>query len=184
MIQGGERIGYGARALNEGGYQSIPKLTFPGGCLIGCSAGFMNVPKIKGTHTAMKSAMLAAEAIYAKIAAGDSETEGVEPVEYETSLKESWVWSELKGVRNIKPAFHKLGLYGGIMYTGAFYALGRGMEPWTLKHEGPDNQSLKPAADCQEIEYPKPDGKLTFDLLSSVALTGQCGLNTITSFTH
>jgi len=172
LFEGGERIGYGARALNEGGFQSIPKLTFPGGCLIGCSAGFMNVPKIKGTHTAMKSAMLAAEAIYAKIAAGDSETEGVDPVEYETSLKESWVWSELKGVRNIKPAFHKFGLYGGIMYTGAFYALGRGVEPWTLKHEGPDNQSLKPAADFQEIEYPKPDGKLTFDLLSSVALTG------------
>ena len=114
------------------------------------------------------------QAIYAKIAAGDSETEGVNPVEYETSLKESWVWSELKGVRNIKPAFHKFGLYGGIMYTGAFYALGRGIEPWTLKHEGPDNQSLKPAADFQEIEYPKPDGKLTFDLLSSVALTGKC----------
>ena len=98
----------------------------------------------------------------------------MDPVEYETSLKESWVWSELKGVRNIKPAFHKFGLYGGIMYTGAFYALGRGMEPWTLKHEGPDNASLKPAAECKEIEYPKPDGKLTFDLLSSVALTGQC----------
>ena len=95
-------------------------------------------------------------------------------MEYETSLKDSWVWSELKGVRNIKPAFHKFGLYGGIMYTGAFYALGRGMEPWTLKHEGPDNASLKPAAECKEIEYPKPDGKLTFDLLSSVALTGQC----------
>merc|ERR1711874_616629 len=158
--------------LNEGGFQSLPKLTFPGGCLIGCSAGFMNVPKIKGTHTAMKSAMLAAESVFAKITAGDSVTEGVEPAEYETSLKNSWVWSELKSVRNIKPAFHKFGLWGGIAYTGAFYAVGRGLEPWTLKHEGTDNQSLKPASECKEIEYPKPDGKLTFDLLSSVALTG------------
>jgi len=172
LFEGGTRIGYGARALNEGGYQSLPKLTFPGGCLIGCSAGFMNVPKIKGTHTAMKSAMLAAEAVFAKITAGDSVTEGVEPAEYESNLKESWVWSELKSVRNIKPAFHKFGLWGGIAYTGAFYAIGRGLEPWTLKHEGTDNQSLKPASECKEIEYPKPDGKLTFDLLSSVALTG------------
>jgi len=172
LFEGGTRIGYGARALNEGGFQSLPKLTFPGGCLIGCSAGFMNVPKIKGTHTAMKSAMLAAEAVFAKVTAGDSETEGVEPAEYETSLKNSWVWSELKSVRNIKPAFHKFGLWGGIAYTGAFYAIGRGLEPWTLKHEGTDNQSLKPASECKEIEYPKPDGKLTFDLLSSVALTG------------
>jgi len=172
LFEGGTRISYGARALNEGGYQSLPKLTFPGGCLIGCSAGFMNVPKIKGTHTAMKSAMLAAEAVFAKITAGDSETEGVEPAEYETNLKNSWVWSELKSVRNIKPAFHKFGLYGGIAYTGAFYAIGRGLEPWTLKHEGTDNQALKPASECKEIEYPKPDGKLTFDLLSSVALTG------------
>jgi len=172
IFEGGTRIGYGARALNEGGFQSIPKLTFPGGCLIGCSAGFMNVPKIKGTHTAMKSAMLAAEAVYNKIEAADSETVGVDPVDYETNLKNSWVWSELKSVRNIKPAFHKYGLWGGMAYTGAFYALGRGLEPWTLKHAGTDNQSLKPASQCQEIEYPKPDGKLTFDLLSSVALTG------------
>ena len=139
---------------------------------IGCGAGFMNVPKIKGTHTAMKSAMLAAEAVYAKIEAADSETEGVEPAEYETNLKSSWVWSELKSVRNVKPAFHKYGMWGGIAYTGTFYALGRGMEPWTFQHEGADNKALKPAANCKEIEYPKPDGKLTFDLLSSVALTG------------
>ena len=177
-FEGATRIGYGARALNEGGYQSIPKLTFPGGCLIGCSAGFMNVPKIKGTHTAMKSAMLAAEAVYAKIEAADSETEGVEPAEYETNLKSSWVWSELKSVRNVKPAFHKYGMWGGIAYTGTFYALGRGMEPWTFQHEGADNKALKPAANCKEIDYPKPDGKLTFDLLSSVALTGSLFLLT------
>merc|ERR1719245_645055 len=172
LFEGGTRIGYGARALNEGGFQSIPKLSFPGGCLIGCGAGFMNVPKIKGTHTAMKSGMVAAESVWEKIQAGDSATEGVEPTEYETKLQNSWVWSEMKSVRNIKPAFHKFGLWGGMAYTGLFYVLGRGNEPWTLKHEGTDNQSLKPAESSKEIEYPKPDGKLTFDLLSSVALTG------------
>jgi len=171
-FEGGTRIGYGARALNEGGFQSIPKLTFPGGCLVGCSPGFMNVPKIKGTHTAMKTAMVAAEAVFNKLQAGDSATEGVEPTEYEENLKSSWVWSEMKSVRNIKPAFHKFGLWGGMAYTGLFYVVGRGKEPWTLKHAGTDNQSLKPAESSQEIEYPKPDGKLTFDLLSSVALTG------------
>jgi len=171
-FEGGERIGYGARALNEGGFQSIPKLSFPGGCLIGCAPGFMNVPKIKGTHTAMKSGMTAAEAVWEKIKAGDSATEGVEPTEYEAKLKDSWVWSEMKSVRNIKPAFHKFGLWGGMAYTGLFYVVGRGKEPWTLKHAGTDNQSLKPADSSKEIDYPKPDGKLTFDLLSSVALTG------------
>eukprot|EP00092_Neocalanus_flemingeri_P012523 GFUD01013498.1.p1 GENE.GFUD01013498.1~~GFUD01013498.1.p1 ORF type:complete len:616 (-),score=170.91 GFUD01013498.1:268-2115(-) len=171
-FEGGTRIGYGARALNEGGLQSIPKLTFPGGCLVGCSPGFMNVPKIKGTHTAMKSAMLAAESVWDKIQAGDSVTEGVEPAEYEEKLKSSWVWDEMKSVRNIKPAFHKWGLWGGIAYTGLFYVVGRGKEPWTLKHAGTDNQTLKPAESSKEIDYPKPDGKLTFDLLSSVALTG------------
>merc|ERR1712156_598768 len=133
LFEGGERIGYGARALNEGGFQAIPQLTFPGGCLVGCSPGFMNVPKIKGTHTAMKSGMVAAEA----------------------------VWDTIK-----------LGLWGGMAYTGLFYVLGRGKEPWTLKHEGIDSKATKPAAECKELEYPKPDGKLTFDLLSSVALTG------------
>jgi len=172
LFEGGTRIGYGARALNEGGFQSIPKLTFPGGCMVGCSPGFMNVPKIKGTHTAMKSAMLAAESVWDKIQAGDSVTEGIEPAEYEEKLKSSWVWDEMKSVRNIKPAFHKWGLWGGIAYTGLFYVVGRGKEPWTLKHAGTDNQSLKPAESSKEIDYPKPDGKLTFDLLSSVALTG------------
>lgn len=170
-FEGAERIGYGGRALNEGGLQSIPKLTFPGGCMVGCSPGFMNVPKIKGTHTAMKSGIVAAEAVWDKLLA-EPEAISVEPVEYEERLKSSWVWSEMNSVRNIKPAFHKFGLWGGMAYTGLFYVVGRGKEPWTFKHEGPDNQTLKPAAECKEIEYPKPDGKLTFDLLSSVALTG------------
>jgi len=172
IFEGGERIGYGARALNEGGFQSLPQLTFPGGCLVGCSPGFMNVPKIKGTHTAMKTGMVAAEAVWDTIKSGESATEGIHPTLYEERLKSSWVWDEMKSVRNIKPAFHKLGLWGGMAYTGLFYVLGRGKEPWTLKHEGIDADATKPAASCKELEYPKPDGKLTFDLLSSVALTG------------
>uniref|UniRef100_A0AAY4DQU8 Electron transfer flavoprotein-ubiquinone oxidoreductase n=1 Tax=Denticeps clupeoides TaxID=299321 RepID=A0AAY4DQU8_9TELE len=174
-LEGGSRIAYGARALNEGGFQSLPKLTFPGGLLIGCSPGFMNVPKIKGTHTAMKSGMLAAEAIFAKVTdeSLQSETAGVHVPEYEQSLKKSWIWKELYAVRNIRPSFHNyFGLYGGMFYTGVFYWIFRGKEPWTLKHSGKDADQLKPAKDCTPIEYPKPDGKISFDLLSSVALSG------------
>ncbi|CAB1325618.1 unnamed protein product [Coregonus sp. 'balchen'] len=174
-LEGGNRIAYGARALNEGGYQCLPKVTFPGGMLIGCSPGFMNVPKIKGTHTAMKSGMLAAEAIFPKVTAEDpsSETAGLHVPEYEDNLKKSWIWKELYAVRNIRPSFHNyFGLYGGMVYTGVFYWILRGKEPWTLKHAGLDSAQLKPAKECTPIEYPKPDGKLSFDLLSSVALSG------------
>uniref|UniRef100_A0AAR2K075 Electron transfer flavoprotein-ubiquinone oxidoreductase n=1 Tax=Pygocentrus nattereri TaxID=42514 RepID=A0AAR2K075_PYGNA len=174
-LEGGSRIAYGARALNEGGFQSVPKLTFPGGTLIGCSPGFMNVPKIKGTHTAMKSGMLAAEAIFSKLTdeSLQSETTGIYVPEYEQSLKNSWVWKELHAVRNIRPSFHNyFGLYGGMLYTGIFYWILRGKEPWTLKHCGMDSAQLKPAKECTPIEYPKPDGKISFDLLSSVALSG------------
>ncbi|XP_046885636.1 electron transfer flavoprotein-ubiquinone oxidoreductase, mitochondrial [Hypomesus transpacificus] len=174
-LEGGTRIAYGARALNEGGFQCLPKVTFPGGLLIGCSPGFMNVPKIKGTHTAMKSGMLAAEAIFPKVIEErlESETAGLHVSEYEENLKKSWIWKELYAVRNIRPSFHNyFGLYGGMVYTGIFYWILRGKEPWTLKHAGLDSAQLKPAKDCQPIEYPKPDGKLSFDLLSSVALSG------------
>lgn len=174
-LEGGHRIAYGARALNEGGIQSIPELTFPGGLLIGCSPGFMNVPKIKGTHTAMKSGMLAAEAIFPKVTAEDlhSETTGLHVPEYSEALKKSTVWKELYAVRNIRPSFHNyFGLYGGMVYTGLFYWILRGKEPWTLKHCGLDAHQLKPAKECTPIEYPKPDGKISFDLLSSVALSG------------
>uniref|UniRef100_A0A4W4G7R9 Electron transfer flavoprotein-ubiquinone oxidoreductase n=1 Tax=Electrophorus electricus TaxID=8005 RepID=A0A4W4G7R9_ELEEL len=175
ILEGGSRIAYGARALNEGGFQSVPKLTFPGGALIGCSPGFMNVPKIKGTHTAMKSGMLAAEAIFSKLTDENlqSETTGLHVPEYEQNLKKSWIWKELHAVRNIRPSFHSyLGLYGGMLYTGVFYWILRGKEPWTLKHCGLDSAQLKPAKQCTPIEYPKPDGKISFDLLSSVALSG------------
>lgn len=172
---GGSRIAYGARALNEGGYQSIPKLTFPGGCLIGCSPGFLNVPKIKGTHTAMKSGLVAAESVFDTIFDENlnSPTAGLQPTVYEDRIKESWVYPELKAARNVRPSFNtKLGLYGGVMYTGIFYIMGRGKEPWTISHKGADNNHLKPASKSTPIDYPRPDGKVTFDLLSSVSLTG------------
>lgn len=176
ILRGGTRLSYGARALNEGGYQSIPKLTFPGGCLIGCSPGFMNVPKVKGTHTAMKSGMLAAEAVFEEVIKEepDSETLGINPLNYETNLKNSWVMQELYSVRNIRPSFNtRFGWLYGMAYTGLFYWIGRGKEPWTLKHhDKPDHACLKPASESKVIPYPKADGKISFDLLDSVALTG------------
>lgn len=160
-FEGGRRIAYGARALNEGGLQSIPHLTFPGGALIGASAGFMNVPKIKGSHTAMKSAMLAAEAVFEALASGDGEA-----VAYPQALKESWVWTELHKARNIRPSFHR-GLFGGLVYSALdTYFLG-GRAPWTFHHRE-DHASLRPASQSQPIDYPKPDGQLTFDKPSSV----------------
>ena len=176
-LKGGKRIGYGARALNSGGVQTIPKLSFPGGCLIGCSAGFMNVPKIKGTHNAMKSGMLAAESVFETVFDEDlkSPTIGLNPISYEPRLKESWLWKELYKVRNIKPSFKtRLGYWGGMIYTGIFYWIGRGrIEPWTFKFSDKgDHNALKPASECKPIDYPKPDGEISFDLLSSVALTG------------
>lgn len=173
IFEGGSRIAYGARALNEGGFQSIPKLTFPGGCLVGCSAGFLNVPKIKGSHYAMKSGMLAAESACEEIfSESTQESAGLEPKDYPDRIKSSFVWKDLHQVRNARPSFHSgLGLYGGIAYSAFTIAL-KGKEPWTLKHGEPDHKKLKPAAESTPIEYPKPDGKITFDLLSSVALTG------------
>ncbi|CRL03344.1 CLUMA_CG016187, isoform A [Clunio marinus] len=170
IFEDGTRIAYGARALNEGGFQSIGKLTFPGGCLTGCSAGFLNVPKIKGSHYAMKSGILAAESIVEKIFNSDEKT--IEPSEYAERVKESYIYKDLYKVRNIRPSFHSaLGLYGGVLYSGFSIAIG-GKETWTLSHGGADNTKLKPANQCKPIEYPKPDGKVSFDLLSSVALTG------------
>lgn len=135
-VQAGNRIAYGARALAEGGFQSIPKLTFPGGCLVGCAAGFLNVPKIKGTHNAMKSGMLAAEAALEAIGGEAQSTAGYEPKAYSDKLQNSFVWKELKAVRNVRPSFHNpLGLYGGLMYSG-FSMMIKGSEPWTFKHGG------------------------------------------------
>ncbi|KAK4887625.1 hypothetical protein RN001_003896 [Aquatica leii] len=171
-FEGGSRIGYGARAIVEGGFQSLPKLTFPGGCLVGCSAGFLNVPKIKGTHNAMKSGMLAAEAAFEAMNSEKQATEGYEPKSYTDKIKNSFVWKELKSIRNCRPSFHtSLGVYGGLLYSGFTMIIG-GREPWTFKHGGPDYNKLKPAKECKPIEYPKPDNKITFDILTSVSLTG------------
>ncbi len=165
-FEGGRRIAYGARALSEGGFQSIPKLTFPGGLLIGDTAGFLNVPKIKGTHMAMKSGMVAAEAVFAAATAGRSADE---ISEYSERLKKSWLWDELYAARNIRPSF-RWGLWGGLLYSAVDTYVFRGHAPWTLHHHE-DHSALKPARDCPKIEYPKPDGKVSFDKLSSVFIS-------------
>jgi electron-transferring-flavoprotein dehydrogenase len=166
-FEGGRRISYGARALNEGGLQSIPKLSFPGGLLIGDAAGFLNVPKIKGTHTSMKSGMLAAEAV-AEALAGDHPAE---VTAYADKLRSSWVWEELSKVRNVRPAFAKFGMWGGLAYSALDTYLLRGKAPWTFHHPHPDNETLREADAAPRIAYPKPDGVLTFDKLSSVFIS-------------
>ena len=167
MLEGGKRVAYGARALNEGGFQAIPKLVFPGGALIGDCAGFLNVPKIKGTHTSMKTGMLAAEAAAAAIA-GETRVPVLDS--YPTALEASWVWEELKGVRNIRPGFAKYGFWGGLANAALDTYVFRGKAPWTWPHHA-DHETLKPAAQSKRIAYPKPDGVLTFDRLSSVFLS-------------
>lgn len=167
ILENGKCVAYGARALNEGGWQSIPKLDFPGGGLIGCSAGFLNVPKIKGTHTAMKSGMIAAESLL-----NDGSLQN-----YELTLKESWVGQELYKVRNVRPAFHHFGgLLQGILFAGLDTLLFRGKLPFTLSHGSkPDHAQLKQVHELKAAdvpEYPKADGKITFELLESVSRTG------------
>ncbi|MEQ6342610.1 MAG: electron transfer flavoprotein-ubiquinone oxidoreductase [Gammaproteobacteria bacterium] len=170
FFQGGQRLAYGARAVNEGGLQSIPKLCFPGGALIGCSAGFVNVPRIKGSHNAMKSGMLAAQAIADAIMEGRANDE---LTAYPEALNASWIQKDLYKVRNVKPALTKFGTVLGTLYGGLdmwLHCLGVNV-PWTLKHGQPDHTSLKPASETSPIHYPKPDGVLTFDKLSSVYLS-------------
>ncbi len=169
-LEGGTRIAYGARALNEGGWQSLPKLTFPGGMLVGCEAGTLNLPKIKGTHTAMKSGMLAAEAM-AEVLFSESGEAPAELASYEESFRKSWAHEELYRARNVYPAFHKWGSLGGILYTGIDQILFRGKAPWTLHARTPDHAMLKKADEVSPIDYPKPDNKLTFDRLSSVYIS-------------
>ncbi|KAF2225643.1 hypothetical protein BDZ85DRAFT_316797 [Elsinoe ampelina] len=171
-LEGGKVLSYAARTLNEGGFQSIPKCAFPGGALIGDTAGFLNVPKIKGTHTAMRSGMLAAEAAYTALAEADKES-SVFLYDYEDKLRSSTIWKELKEVRNMRPSFHSpLGLYGGVMYSGLEAFILRGKEPWTFKHGGTDAAATESADSHKKIEYPKPDNKISFDILTSVSRTG------------
>ena len=166
VFAGGRRIAYGARAINEGGFQSVPRLAFPGGVLLGCAAGFVNVPKIKGSHTAMKSGMMAAESVFEAIREG----RGGDTLEaYPRRFRESWVYDELHRARNFRPAFRR-GLLFGTLYGGLDLKVLRGLAPWTFRHH-PDHTRLKKAADCPGIDYPKPDGEVTFDRLSSVFLS-------------
>ncbi|WP_398306619.1 electron transfer flavoprotein-ubiquinone oxidoreductase [Zoogloea sp.] len=167
FFEGGRRIAYGARALNEGGFQSVPRLSFPGGLLIGDTAGFLNVPKVKGTHMAMKSGIEAAEALFAHLTA-EGQT-GHECLGYPERLKQSWLWDELHEVRNIRPSF-RWGLWGGIAYSAIDTYLLKGKAPWTLRHHA-DHTQLKKASECTPIVYPKPDGKISFDRLSSVFIS-------------
>ena len=166
FLEGGKRVAYGARALNEGGIQAMPKLVFPGGMLVGDAASFLNVPKIKGTHTAMKSGMAAAEAIAPQLA-GDRA-----PVldAYEQGIRASWAWEELQSVRNIRPGFAKYGFWGGMVNAALDTYVFRGKAPWTFTHHA-DHETLKDAASAPKITYPKPDGVLSFDRLSSVYLS-------------
>ena len=169
MLEGAKRVAYGARAINEGGWQSVPKLAFPGGALIGCAAGFVNVPRIKGSHTAMKSGMLAAEAVAGAIADGREHTE---LMEYDAALRSSWVADELKKVRNVQPMVAKMGGDLGTVFSGTdmwMRQFGIGL-PYTMKHT-PDHEATGRADLYRPIEYPKPDGVLSFDRLSSVFLS-------------
>ncbi len=165
-FKGGRRIAYGARALSEGGLQSLPKLTFPGGCLAGDTAGFLNVPKIKGTHAAMKSGMLAAEAVLAARAAGEAE-----PAALTAAFRASWLHEELRAVRNVRPGFSRWGLWGGMLNASLDTYVLRGRAPWTLRYRHGDHETLLEADKAAPIAYPKPDGVLTFDRNSSVFIS-------------
>jgi electron-transferring-flavoprotein dehydrogenase len=169
-IEGGKRIGYGARAVNKGGLQSLPKLTFPGGMLVGCDAGFLNGVKIKGSHSAIKTGMLAAESIFEALSAGDEG--GSDLTAYQTAVDSSWVYDELYQGRNFGPALDKLGTFGGAAFTFLDQNIFRGKLPFTLHNRKPDHDTLVGAGEAQKIEYPKPDGVITFDRLSSVFLSG------------
>jgi len=173
ILEGGRRVSYGARAINDGGWQSVPKLTFPGGALIGCSAGFLNVPRIKGSHNAMKSGMLAAEAVFEALtkATGDAQIRLLSA--YPKALQDSWVWQDLDTVRNIKPLLSKFGSWGGTLLGGLemWLAAIKVRLPWALKHQQADHECTRPAAEMPVIHYPKPDGTYSFDKLASISLS-------------
>ncbi len=168
-LQGGTRIAYGARVVNKGGLQSIPKLAFPGGMLVGCDAGFLNGIKIKGAHTAIKTGMLAAESVQRALASGD--TGQSELGDYEDAVKSSWVYEEMYRGRNFGPGLAKLGTFLGAAFTFIDQNIFFGKLPFTWHHTTPDYRSLKKASDAKPIDYPKPDGVISFDRLSSVFLS-------------
>jgi len=167
FFEGGKRISYGARAITAGGLQSLPKTVFPGGALIGCDAGFLNTSRIKGSHAAIKTGMLAASAAFAALGAGRQHDE---LLSYPVAFEQSWLHEELHVARNFKPWMSK-GLVLGTIMTGIDQILFKGKAPWTLHHQHADHECLRPASDFKPIAYPKPDGKLTFDRLSSVFIS-------------
>jgi len=167
FFEGGKRISYGARAITAGGLQSLPKVVFPGGALLGCDAGFLNTSRIKGSHGAIKTGMLAAEAAFAAL--GENRQHD-ELASYPAAFEKSWLHEELHVARNFKPWMSK-GLYLGTIMTGIDQIVFKGKAPWTLHHAHADHECLKPASDFKPIVYPKPDGKLTFDRLSSVFIS-------------
>ncbi len=169
-LDGAERISYGARAVNKGGLQALPKTCFPGGLLVGCDAGYLNGVKIKGAHTAMKTGMLAAESVFEALEAGDEG--GSDLVAHEERVKNSWVYEELHKARNFEPSQHKFGTFFGAAFTFLDQNIMRGRMPFTMHNRVPDHEELKPAAESEKIDYPKPDGVITFDRLSSVYLSG------------
>ena len=164
-LEGGKRIGYGARAVNKGGLQSLPKLVFPGGMLIGCGAGFLNGVKIKGAHTAIKTGMLAAESVHEALSSGDGGQS--ELGDFEDKVKSSWVHEEMYRARNFGPALHKLGTFWASAFTFIDQNIFAGKLPFTWQNKDPDHECIDKAADTKPIEYPKPDGVITFDRLSS-----------------
>jgi electron-transferring-flavoprotein dehydrogenase len=170
-FEGGKRLMYGARAISEGGLQSVPKLVFPGGALIGCAAGFVNLPRIKGSHNAMKTGMLAAEAAFAAVSEDRAHDE---LAAYDLAWRRSWVYEDLHKVRNVKPGL-RFGTVAGTLHGGVHMWLNDlglgGLVPWTMRHRHADHDSLKPAAEMPKIEYPKVDNAITFDRLSSVFLS-------------
>lgn len=182
-FEGGTCISYGARVLNEGGLHSIPQLTFQGGALIGCSAGFLNSVKIKGSHTALKSGMIAAESVFQTLTNSDvtpvAESDEIDESEqiyqitsYEDNMKKSWVNDELYEVRNCHEAFARWGLFPGLLYTGIATHITKGREPWTLSHTKRDADKTQNAENFEPITYPAPDGVLTFDLLTNLQRSG------------
>lgn len=174
LLRDGKRLSYGARAISEGGLQSWPEMIFPGGTIIGCSAGMVNVPRIKGSHNAMKSGMLAAEAVFeAFINQVDGDAIPRLLHSYPISLKDSWIWKDLNAVRNVKPMLSRFGSWGGTILGGfemwlAAFSLNL---PWTLQHKQADHTCTKPAAEMPKIDYPKPDGVYSFDRLNSISLS-------------
>jgi electron-transferring-flavoprotein dehydrogenase len=167
FLEGGKRIAYGARAITAGGLQSLPKLVFPGGCLVGDDAGFLNASRIKGSHGAIKSGMMAAEAAHAALKAGRSADE---LAAYPDAFRDSWLFDELYRARNFKPWMAK-GLYTGSLMVGIDQTVFGGKAPWTLRHAHADHETLRKRTEAAPIDYPKPDGKLTFDRLTSVSFS-------------